>query len=102
MYSSEEKYTSDYYKDLTQEKNMIERAFQSNNYTYIRQLPKDFKHKEILNERLKRAKQQLDEEEVIRSIPYEEKLKKHDEAIKNKKTEQIGNMGYFEAFTYSG
>ena len=101
-YVQAEKFSSGYYKDPTEESSQINRAFRANNYTYLRQLPAGFAHNKILEQRLDRAKQHLEEERAQMGKTHDQKLREHGEAVRSKKMEQIGSMGYFEAFTYEG
>lgn len=51
-YVEHEKYGSAFFMDHNQEEYLIQRAFKSNNFTNIRDLPNNLKHGQILNERI--------------------------------------------------
>lgn len=70
-YISTEQFTSAFYHDPTEEEYAVARAFQSNNYNYIRKLPDQIKPGEVLGKRLDRARAQMRGEEELRKKPYE-------------------------------
>ena len=61
-YIALEQFSSAYYKDNNEEEYAIQRAFQGNNFNYLRKLPDNFSRNCVLEQRIDRVKGQLDNE----------------------------------------
>ncbi|EAR99716.1 hypothetical protein TTHERM_00590530 (macronuclear) [Tetrahymena thermophila SB210] len=85
-------YSSNYYEDLTREKEFIRNAFEANNYTLIRDLPNNLHHKIILEakkDRVEKIKEQ------VNSSSFNNKQQNQSKVVK-----LIGG-GYFTPFIYN-
>lgn len=68
-----EKYESPFFNDHMEQEYVIQRAFQSNNFTYLRNLPNQFKRGVILDQRKDKVVTANQSEGLSRTKPYEEK-----------------------------
>ena len=99
-YITLDSYVSPYFTDHVQEEEQIQRAFTSNNYTYLRGIPNQIARGAILEERVARVQKGVGSDAAERSKTYQEKEDERKDSTFKKKMEQIGTLGYFEVFPY--